>query len=180
MAGLTKVVPIARRAPRPDSLPQAWKDVEAHRADPGHPDAVFGRERLYAAELARLQPQKPVILTAVQIGDAVLLSTPAEYFTSLSLRIKAESPFARTLVVELANDCVGYVPDKAAFDPKTGGGYETVLTSYSNLAPDAGDIIADNLIAMSRSLTPEAAPEPTPAAAPGKVWDYGRRGPDLD
>ena len=180
LAGLTKVVPIARRAPRPDSLPQAWKDVEAHRADPGHPDAVFGRERLYAAELARVQPQKPVILTAVQIGDAVLLSTPAEYFTSLSLRIKAESPFARTLVVELANDCVGYVPDKAAFDPRTGGGYETVLTSYSNLIPDAGDIIADNLIAMSRSLTPEAAPEPTPAAAPGKVWDYGRRGPDLD
>ncbi len=180
LAGVTKVVPIARRVPRPDSLPKAWADVEAHRGDPGHADAVFARERLYAAELARVQPQKPVILTAVQIGDAVLLSTPAEYFTSLSLRIKAESPFARTLVVELANDCVGYVPDKAAFDPKTGGGYETVLTSYSNLVPEAGDIIADALIAMSRSLSPEEAPPAPPPAAPGKVWDYGRRGPDLD
>jgi len=179
LAGLTRSCLLPRRVPRPDSLPKAWEDVEAHRADPGHPDAVFGRERLYAAELARLQPQKPVILTAVQIGDAVLLSNPAEYFTSLSLRIKAESPFPNTLVVELANDCIGYVPDKAAFDPKTGGGYETVMTAYSNLIPEAGDIIADNLIAMSRSFTPEAAPEPPPFT-PGKVWDYGRRGPDLD
>ena len=100
-------------------------------------------------------------MTAIQIGDALFLSNPAEYFTSLSLEIKAASPFAKTMTVELANDCVGYVPTSEAFDPKTGGGYETVLTAYSCLCIDAGERIRDELIAMSKTFKPDILPEDT-------------------
>ena len=118
-------------------------------------------------------------LTAIQIGDALFLSNPAEYFTSLSLEIKAASPFAKTMTVELANDCVGYVPTTEAFDPKTGGGYETVLTAYSCLCIDAGERIRDELIDMSKTFQPDILPEDT-TMPQGSYWSYGKLGPDRD
>ena len=179
LASTSCTIPIRRRVPSQASLDKAWETVRLHAKTPADPDAVFARERLFAGELARVEPEKNVSLTAIQLGDAVVLATPAEYFTSLALRIKQHSPFAHTLVVELANDAIGYVPDKAAFDPKTGGGYETVLTAYSCLVPDAGDIIADKLIELSQGFTPDTVTPDLPAK-PGTYWDYGRRGPDLD
>ena len=179
LAGVTDTLSIARRQPTPESLAKAWQIVEKFADNPTETDAVFARERLVAGELARLEPVRSLPLTAIKIGRTVLLSNPAEYFTSLSLRIKKSVKFPICLIIGLANDCTGYVPDKAAFDPKTGGGYETALTAYSNLVPEAGDMIADKLIDMAAKLTPEAIPEP-PAQKPGQVWDYGKRGPDLD
>ncbi len=179
LAGQSETILAKRRQPTAESLLKAWQTVERLADSPKAPDAVFARERLIAGELARLEPMRPLPLSAIQIGNAVVLSNPAEYFTSLSLRIKANSAFSTCMVVELANDCAGYVPDAAAFDAKTGGGYETVLTGYSNLTPETGDLIADKLIEMANKLTPEAIPaEATPK--PGQLWDYGRRGPDIN
>ncbi len=171
------VLPIPRRVPDQELLKKAWEIVRSGE-DPRHTEPVFARERILASELQRVQPIKDVPLTAIQIGSALFLSVPAEYFTSLSLRIKASTPFDVTMITELANDCIGYVADKAAFDPKTGGGYETCLTAYSCLVPDAGDRIADALIDMSRAFTPDTVPvdESMPQ---GSYWTYGSRGPDL-
>ena len=174
-----RILPVPRRVPRKGSVEEAWQIVEQHRADPAHTAAVFARERIFASELQRLQPNKDVRLTAIQIGDALFLSNPAEYFTSLSLEIKAASPFAKTMTVELANDCVGYVPTTEAFDPKTGGGYETVLTAYSCLCIDAGERIRDELIAMSKTFQPDILPEDT-TMPQGSYWSYGKLGPDRD
>ncbi|MFA6931857.1 MAG: hypothetical protein WCT05_16155 [Lentisphaeria bacterium] len=178
LAGQSEILPLPRRQPTLESLAKAWETVTLMADNPGVGDAVFARERLIAGELARLEPIRSLPLTAIQIGSAVLLSTPAEYFTSLSLRIKKTTVFPTCMVVELANDCVGYVPDAEAFDPKTGGGYETVLTGYSNLVPEAGDRIANKLLELAGRLSPEEIPTPTPKE-PGQLWDYGRRGPDL-
>ncbi len=179
LAGQTEILPVARRQPSAESLVKAWQTVERLADNPKAPDAVFARERLIAGELARLEPLRSLPLTAIQIGSAVVLATPAEYFTSLSLHIKKNSSFPTCMVVELANDGVGYVPDTAAFDPNTGGGYETVLTAYSNLVPEAGDLIAEKLLELAAKLSPETIPH-TPQQKPGQIWDYGRRGPDLN
>jgi len=93
------------------------------------------------------------------------------------LDIKKASPFAFTFPVELANGCAGYVPTEEAFGPH-GGGYETRLTSYSNLEITAGRQFADVGIELAKSLTPGPVPE-LPKVPFGRAWSYGNRGPEL-
>lgn len=179
LAFADRILDVKRRIPTPESLEEARKIVDSTMDNTFGVDAVFARERLFAGELQRLAPVKKVPLTAIQIGDALFLSNPAEYFTSLSLRIKRSTPFVNTMITELANDCVGYVPDADAFDPARGGGYETRLTSYSCLCPEAGDMIADTLIDMSRGFVPDTVKvdEPCPV---GDYWTYGHCGPEVN
>ncbi|NLZ64663.1 MAG: hypothetical protein GX902_12745 [Lentisphaerae bacterium] len=177
IAGCRETLMLPRRVPTPESLQKAWQDIAQSPDNPNAPDAMFARERLLAGELARLQPEREVSLTAIQLGSAVLLANPAELFTSLALKVRKNSHFPVTMLVELANDSIGYVPDAEAFDRQSGGGYETVLTAYSNLHPEAGEQIASTLSQMANRLTPEILDEPAPPE-PGTPWDYGRRGPD--
>ena len=82
--------------------------------------------------------------------------------------------------VSLANDCVGYVPTEEALGPH-GGGYETRLTSYSNLEPKAGRTIADALIELSNHFKPGEVPHPEPAAPfKARPWGYGNLPPQLN
>jgi len=114
--------------------------------------------------LLQTQPAADVEVQAVQVGPAVYLANPAELFAQLGLDTKAASPFPLTWVVELANGCVCYVPTEEAFGPH-GGGYETRLTSYTNLEVKAGTKIVEASLRLARSLTPSAVPEP-PKAPP--------------
>jgi len=134
---------------------------------------------LLEARIAR-EPVPDVEVQAVQVGPAIFLACPAEYFCRLGLDIKAGSKFPFTFPVSMANDCVGYVPTEDAFGPG-GGGYETRLTSYSNLEPRAGRTIADALIGLADGLKSGTAPTPPPAAKfQGKPWAYGSVAPEVD
>lgn len=139
----------------------------------------WAKERVLADYLYKKSPERDVEIQAIQIGPAVILANPAEYFCSLGLGIKKASKFPFTMVTELANDCIGYVPDEEAFS-KTGGGYETRLTSYSNLEITAGTKIKDKSIELSATFTPEAAPGGPQVEEIGDVWSYGNSAPELD
>ena len=52
-------------------------------------------------------------------------------FVEYGLQIKAGSPFAQTMVVELADDFLGYCPTDAALQE---GGYETRLCRWAMAA----------------------------------------------
>jgi hypothetical protein len=124
-------------------------------------------------------PSVEVEVQAVQVGPVVCLSLPAEYFCRFGLEMKKESGFPMTFPVELANGCVGYVPTLDAFSEITGGGYETRLTSYSNLEITAGDQFRDAAVALARELKPAPLPQ-RPAAAPFKApWSYGNTPPQV-
>lgn len=176
-----KVWTIARRAPAAAKVQRAQQIVAVGKpkANPAITEWTFAKETLMADFLARTQPDVEVEVQAVQIGPAVCLTNPAEYFVEYGLELKRRSPFPFTFPVELANGCVGYVPTEEAFGAN-GGGYETRLTSYSNLAVSAGRELAEAGVALAAALQPGALPVPPRLAKPVPVWLYGNAPPEVD
>ena len=121
----------------PERVKAALEMVRKDPAKVGHTEWTFAKEIVLLDALLKKSPAVDVEVQAVQVGPAVFLTTPAEYFCRFGLQQKAKSGFPFTFPVSLANGCVGYVPTEDAFGP-SGGGYETRLTSYSNLEITAG------------------------------------------
>jgi hypothetical protein len=108
---------------------------------------VFRNQR---AVLAPMQGQERTTwLQVVQIGDVALVGVPAEFFTKLGQEIKWRSPFRYTYIAELANDWIGYIPDKAAFAL---GGYQTWTGLHSFADPETGEKIVAQAVQMLREL----------------------------
>ena len=171
---------IARRIPRPDRVKQAYEIAAKEPSEVGHTEWVFAKEIVLLDALLQKSRAVEVEVQAIQIGPVVLLANPAELFCQVGLEMKAGSPFPLTFPVELANGCVGYVPTEEALGPG-GGGYETRLTSYSNLEPTAGTQIVRESLELARSLTPGKIPTRPPAPPfSGSGWSYGNVPPELD
>jgi neutral ceramidase len=168
-----------RRAPSPERVKRCLELVQQEPAKVGAAEWTFARELLMLDAIMQKEPQAEVEVQAVQVGPAVFVTTPAEYFCHYGLDIKARSRFPFTFPVSLANGCVGYVPTEEAFSP-TGGGYETRLTSYSNLEIGAGRRMRDEGIKLCGQLQPGAVPE-APRRPPftGTPWTYGNVRPEL-
>lgn len=79
------------------------------------------------------------------IGDVAIVGVPAEFFTKLGVDIKNRSPFRHTYVAELANDWIGYLPDRDAFKL---GGYQVWTGLHSYAAPGTGERVVDQAVAM--------------------------------
>jgi hypothetical protein len=78
--------------------------------------------------------------------QVAIVTLPGEVFVELGLAIKQASPFATTLVVELANDSPAYIPTQKAFAE---GSYETV---NSSAAPGSGEQMADTAVRLLKEL----------------------------
>ena len=77
-----------------------------------------------------------------------IVTLPGEVFVDLGLAIKAASPFATTLVIELTNDAPGYIPTKKAFAE---GSYETV---NSRIASGGGELMVQAAVDLLQGLKP--------------------------
>ena len=78
--------------------------------------------------------------------DVAIVTLPGEVFVDLGIAIKAASPFATTLVMELTNDAPGYLPTKKAFAE---GSYETI---NSRIAPGGGEAMVETAVQLLREL----------------------------
>lgn len=180
VASSTSHLKIARRVPRPERVQDALRLVQNPPEGGDKTELIFAKETLILDAKIQSEPIAEVEVQAIQIGPAIFIANPAEYFCQYGLDIKKGSPFPLTFPVELANGCVGYVPTEEALGPG-GGGYETRLTSYSNLIPAAGRLIAEESIRLAKQLTPDPLPR-RPAHAPfkGTGWSYGSLPPQVD
>ena len=140
----------------------------------------FAKERLILDYLYSLSPEKKIEIQALQIGPAVVLANPSEYFCQYGLNIKKRANFPYAFVVELANGFCGYVPTENAFDMGRGGGYETVITSYSNLEVGAGRKIVESCLKLARMLIPSEVPMGKQVKPSNTIWDFGALGPELE
>ncbi len=177
---VTRVWEIKRRAPARERVQNSLEIVQGDRSKVDDTTWTFAKEIVMLDAMVAKEPAVQVEVQAVQVGPAVFVTTPAEYFCRYGLEIKAASGFPFTFPVSLANGCVGYVPTEDAFGPH-GGGYETRLTSYSNLEVSAGTQMRDAGIALARQLQAGPVPEPRRHRPfKGQPWSYGNVPPERD
>ncbi|MDM4017421.1 hypothetical protein [Roseiconus lacunae] len=176
----SKVLQIPRRRPSPERVAKCQTLVAQDPGKIGATNWTFAKEVLLLDAKLQEHPVADAEVQAIQIGPAILLTDPAEFFVELGLKIKQGSQHPLTFPVSLANGCVGYVPTEEAFG-EHGGGYETRLTSYSNLETNAGPQLVDAAVELAGQFEPQPQPTRPPAREfAGEGWTYGSVPPELE
>lgn len=94
------------------------------------------------------EQQITVQLQAIRVGDFAVCAIPFETFVEIGLDLKKRSPFARTMVVGLANGRHGYLPTPEQHQL---GGYETWLGT-NRVQEDASVLLVNELLEMLAEL----------------------------
>ena len=88
-----------------------------------------------------------VEVQVVTLGqDLAWVSLPGEIFVELGLTIKAGSPFKQTIIAELANGSVGYIPTKRGFDE---GNYEP---TSARCGKGSGEMLVETALRLLKEL----------------------------
>jgi neutral ceramidase len=88
-----------------------------------------------------------VEVQVIALGDQVAwVSLPGEIFVELGLDLKKASPFRYTLIAELANGSIGYIPNKTAYPE---GNYEVVS---ARCAEGSGEMLVEAAVRMLKEL----------------------------
>jgi hypothetical protein len=139
---------VKHRDVTPDQVAAARKVLEQPEAESfGDSQWLERVNARTAASIADWGPERETPIQAFRIGDAALAALPSEVFVEIGIDIKSRSPFQRTLVAELANDCFGYIPTDQAFDE---GSYETL---ESPVAKGTAAAMGDAAVALLARLT---------------------------
>lgn len=179
IAAANKVEEMTKRAPSPERLAKAFAVVKGDKAKTDATEWAFAKETVLLDSQLKKFPTAEVEVQVIQVGPVAYISNPAEFFCDFGLDQKKKSGFPFTCPVSLANGCVGYVPTAEAFSDR-GGGYETRLTSYSNLKVGSGERISGLGIELAKILKPGPVLE-APDAPPfkGQPWTYGSVPPEI-
>jgi neutral ceramidase len=95
--------------------------------------------------LNRLGKPLTVEVQVISLGsDLAFVSLPGEVFVQLGLDIKAGSPFRNTIIAELANGAIGYIPNRVAYQQ---GNYE-VVSARCGLG--SGELLVDSALKQLR------------------------------
>ncbi len=146
VGGLIKDVELPLKSFTEEELAKAREIVQV----PNPPGVDFVLERVWALRaleiVDRKQPTISARVQAIRVGEVALVAVPCELFYELGADIKRESPFPHTVVIELANDSIGYVPRREDY---ANGGYEVV---NSRLAPGGGEQIVETALGLLKRL----------------------------
>ena len=85
---------------------------------------------------------------AARIGSVGIVALPGEVFCETGMAIKRASPAEHTVVIELANDAVGYLPTREAYEQ---GGYE-VTPGATAYAPGCAEKLAESATRQLKDL----------------------------
>jgi hypothetical protein len=131
----------------PAQLDEAKQTLAATKDDRG---GNFMRlVRAYRALDVAGRDGKPhrVEVQVIALGnDLAWVSLPGEIFVELGLAIKRRSPFPHTFLVELANESIGYVPDRRSYAE---GNYEP---ESARCAAGSGERLVDAAVKLLTEL----------------------------
>ncbi|MCR4411853.1 MAG: hypothetical protein NUV77_05435 [Thermoguttaceae bacterium] len=88
-----------------------------------------------------------VEVQVIALGDDVAwVGLPGEVFVELGLAIKKASPFRHTMIAELANNSMGYVPNRSAYAE---GNYEVIS---ARCAEGSGELLVETAVRLLKAL----------------------------
>jgi len=116
----------------------------------GNPEDIIEVFRKMRQELVKHQGEiRNSWLHVILTGDIAFVGVPGEFFGKLGIEIKRRSPFRYTYVIGLANDYIGYIPDKEAYDL---GGYQVWTGLHSFVARGTGEAIVEQAVRLLEEL----------------------------
>jgi len=95
-------------------------------------------------------------LQVIRLGDIVFVGIPGEMYARLGLELRRRSPFRHTCIIGLANEEIGYIPDRKAY---ADGGYQTWVGWHSILETGTGEAMVDQAVVMLNELYDAAPPK---------------------
>jgi len=131
----------------PEDLEKARKTAALY----GKPNAAPFLDLVRAFKVIELAGRNGQPLDAevqvISLGhELAWVGLPGEIFVELGQAIKQASPFRYTIVAELANGSVGYVPNRKAYPE---GAYEVVS---ARCAPGSGEMLVEAAVRLLREL----------------------------
>ena len=134
--------------PTPEISQQEAKWAHATAATFGTPSPAPFLDLVRAARDMDLLAWHSPLAAEVQVitlgKEVAFVSFPGEMFAEFGLTLKDDSPYANTVIAELANGALGYIPNREAYPE---GGYEVVSTHF---APGGGELLVTSAM---RQLT---------------------------
>lgn len=117
----------------------------------GKPSAPPFLDQVHAFKVLAIQERGGRPLEAevqvMALGDELAwVGLPGEIFVELGIAIKKASPFRRTIVAELTNGSIGYVPNRKAYAE---GAYEVIS---AQCAAGSGEVLVEAAIRLLSSL----------------------------
>lgn len=108
---------------------------------PNNQEEVYAREQIILHE----RQSTEIVQQAIRIGEMAIATTPTETYALSGLKVKLQSPLARTMVIELANGGDGYIPPP---EQHLLGGYNTWPARSAGLEVNAEPKIVETAIAL--------------------------------
>lgn len=99
-------------------------------------EEVYAREQLFLHD----RQETSVVVQAIRIGSICIATTPTETYALTGIKLKLQSPFEKTMVIELANGGDGYIPPPEQHGL---GGYNTWAARSAGLEVEAEPKIAE-------------------------------------
>jgi len=150
VASVSSVYTAERRAKTPEHV--AWaKAILADREKSSISDQAYAEEYMESDE--ELEDTIPLEVQTIRLGPWAIVGIPAEVFTATGEWIREGSPYENTLVFELANGCIGYIPTRIAI---RGGAYEARVSKYNSCChEDTAEKIAAHAVAQLKQMHEE-------------------------
>lgn len=100
----------------PEQVAEARRALKATKDDRGSNFMTLVRSHRVLDVAERSGKPFQVEVQVITLGkDVAWVSLPGEVFVELGLAIKMRSPFPLTLIVELTNENIGYIPDRRSY-----------------------------------------------------------------
>jgi len=126
---------------------------------PSFPEMVRAFKTLDVA--ARNGEPQHVEVQVIALGNEIAwVSLPGEIFVELGLAIKQDAPFPQTIIAELANGAIGYIPSRRAYAQ---GNYEV---ESARCAAGSGELLVDAAVRLLGELHSTTRPPPSTVVRP--------------